>query len=104
MSTHHVGEHIATLNGPSGAGILFVPSYGNSDHIGARSNDWDTIMRDLHRMGWTPLTDDWDLPIVLARLSNGGTILGLQADDSHARASDADFDAAVLHLLAGAAG
>lgn len=102
MTTLHVGEHIATLHSPSGAGTLSAPSYGNGDHIGGRSADWDTMMRDLHRVGWCPLTDEWELPIVLANLSNGGTLYALRAYDSEARSSDSDFDAAMLILLAGA--
>lgn len=104
MTTLHIGDHIATLNGPSGAGILTAPSYGDDDHGGGHADDWNRIMRDLHRLGWAPLADDWDLPVTVARMSDGGTVYALEASDSHARASDADYDVAILDLLARSAG
>lgn len=100
MNTLNAGEHIATFHDASGAGILIAPSYGPGDHIGGHSDDWNKMMGDLHSHGWKPLCDDWDLPITLAHLDNGRTVYALQAEDSFNRASDADYDAALLGLIA----
>jgi hypothetical protein len=100
MNTLSAGKHVATLHNGSGVGILVGPSYDTGDHIGGHSDDWNTIVSILHSHGWGPLCDDWDLPITLAQLNDGGTIYALQAENSCDRASEADYDAALLSLIA----
>ena len=100
MNLFTAGEHVATLHEPSGAGILIAPSYGPGDHLGGHSDDWSNIMRVLHSNGWGPLCDDGGLPIKLAHAEDCGIVYALQAGDSYERASDADYDSALLSLLA----
>lgn len=98
MNTFQTGDHAATLDDASGAGILIAPRY--TDHVDGHAAEWTQIIRELHIIGWGPLTDEWDLPIMLARLDNGGTAYALHANDSNDRANDADYDAALLNLIA----
>lgn len=93
MNTITHGQHVAILDPTSGAGLLTSPASVDPD-------EWTQTMRDLHSSGWEPLTDEWDLPIVVSTLDNGYTAYGLQAYNSADRSADGDYDTSILGLLA----
>jgi hypothetical protein len=85
LSAQHVGAfHLAYLDVTTGVGMLVLPRSDENVWLGVDSvqaADWDTAIRRLDSLGWEPLTDEWDLPMVEGTTPDGCEVVALYGRD-----------------------
>jgi hypothetical protein len=81
----HLGAfHLAYLDVTMGVGMLVLPRSEENVWLGADSvhgADWDTAIKQLDRLGWEPLTDEWDLPMLEGMTADGREVVALHGRD-----------------------